>query len=139
MFWDTSALVRCYDPSESSHERARNFLLSQKGHQASAFIVPELVSAVVRKLGRDKRNREALLKTIDDHLAFFTLSALDEEHLEQSTRLIKRYSLRAGDAVHVASALILRRGLGKRTLAFLTADAEQAKAARAEKLKVFEI
>jgi hypothetical protein len=47
--------------------------------------------------------------------------------------------LRAGDAVHVASALILRRGLGKRTLAFLTADAEQAKAARAEKLKVFEI
>jgi len=139
MFWDTSALVRCYDPGESAHARARNFLLAEKGHKASAFIVPELVSAVVRKLGRDKRNREALLKTIHEHLAFFTLSTLDEEHLEFTTRLIKRYSLRAGDAVHVASALILRKGLGKRTLAFVTADGEQAEAAREEKLKVFQL
>ncbi|HZE97294.1 MAG TPA: type II toxin-antitoxin system VapC family toxin [Planctomycetota bacterium] len=139
MFWDTSALVRCYDPGESAHEHARNFLLSEKGHQGSAFLVPELVSAVVRKLGRDKRNREALLLTINEHLAYFTLSAVDEEHLDQATRLIKRYSLRAGDAVHVAAALILRKGLGKRSLAFLTADVEQAEAAREEKLKVFEL
>ena len=113
--------------------------MSEKGHQGSAFLVPELVSAVVRKLGRDKRNREALLLTINEHLAYFTLSAVDEEHLDQATRLIKRYSLRAGDAVHVAAALILRKGLGKRSLAFLTADVEQAEAAREEKLKVFEL
>jgi len=138
VFWDTSALVRCYDPGESGHPRAMNFLLSEKGHQASAFIVPELVSAVVRKLGRDKRNREALLRTIDRHLAFFDMSSITEEHLDESVRLIKRYNLRAGDALHLATALILRRDLGKRSMGFLTADREQAEAGRGEKLKVFE-
>jgi predicted nucleic acid-binding protein len=139
MFWDTSALVRCYDPSEPGHPRAMNFLLSEKGHQASAFIVPELVSAVVRKLGRDKRNRDALLKTIEQHLAFFNMSSITEEHLDDSVRLIKRHGLRAGDSLHLATALILRRQLGKRSLGFLTADREQAKAAKEEKLKLIEL
>lgn len=139
MFWDTSALVRCYDPGEPDHGRARNFLLAERAHEASAFIVPELVSAVVRKLGRDKRNRDALLRTIDDHLAFFDLSAVAEAHLEEAARLIKKYSLRAADALHVASALILRKELSRRSLAFLTADREQAEAARGERLKVFEL
>ena len=71
MFWDTSALVRCYDSGEPGHGRARHFLLTERAHEASAFIVPELISAVVRKLGSDRRNRDALLKTIDGHLAFF--------------------------------------------------------------------
>ncbi|HXX93070.1 MAG TPA: type II toxin-antitoxin system VapC family toxin [Planctomycetota bacterium] len=139
MFWDTSALVRCYDPGEPDHGRARSFLLAERVHEASAFIVPELTSTVVRKLGRDRRNRDALLKTIKGHLAFFDLSAVAEGHLEEATRLIKTYSLRAADALHVASALILRKELGRRSLAFLTADREQAQAARSERLKVFEL
>lgn len=139
MFWDTSALVRCYDPGEPGHARATNFLLAERAHDASAFIVPELVSAVVRKLGRDKRNRDALLKTIEGHLAFFDLSAVAEGHLQEAVRLIKKYSLRAADALHVASALILRKDLGRRSLAFITADREQAEAARYERLKVFEL
>jgi predicted nucleic acid-binding protein len=139
MFWDTSALIRCYDPGEPGHARATNFLLAERAHEASAFIVPELVSAVARKLGRDKRNREALLKTIDGHLAFFDLSAVADGHLEEAVRLIRKYSLRAADALHVASALILRKELGRRSFAFLTADREQAVAARAERLKVFEV
>jgi predicted nucleic acid-binding protein len=139
MFWDTSALIRCYDPGEPGHLRARHFLLSEKGHKASAFIVPEIVSAVVRKYGRDKRNREALLRAIEDHLVFFDIVSVEEEHLELTTRLIRKYSLRAADALHLASALILRRGLGKRSLPFVTADAEQARAAEEENLKVFEL
>jgi predicted nucleic acid-binding protein len=139
MFWDTSALVRCYDPSEPNYGRARNVLLAEGTHEASALIVPELISAVVRKMGRDRRNREALLERIDGHLAFFDLSAVSQGHLGEATRLIKKYSLRAADALHVASALILRKELGRRTQAFLTADREQAHAARVEKLKVFEL
>jgi predicted nucleic acid-binding protein len=139
MFWDTSALIRCYAPLEPGHARARNFLLAERGHRASAFIVPEVVSAVVRKLGRDKRNREALLKTIGEHLAYFDLVTIDEEHLKVTSRLIRSHFLRAADALHLASAILLARGLGKRRMPFLTADAEQARAARAEKLKVFEV
>ena len=139
MFWDTSALVRCYAPLEPGHARAMNFLLAEKGHRASAFIVPELVSAVVRKLGRDRRNRDALLKTIEEHLEYFNLANVDEEHLKVTSRLIRSHSLRDGDALHLASAIIFGRGLGKRRIPFLTADAEQAAAAKAEKLKVIEI
>jgi predicted nucleic acid-binding protein len=139
MFWDTSALVRCYAPLEPGHARAKNFLLAEKVHRASAFIVPEMVSAVVRKLGRDKRNREALLKTIGEHLEYFDLVNIDEEHMQVTSRLIQAHFLRAADALHLASAIILGRWLGKRRLPFLTADAEQAHAARAERLKVFEI
>ena len=62
-----------------------------------------------------------------------------EGHLKEATRLIKTYSLRAADALHVASALILRKELGRRSIAFLTADREQAHAARSERLKVFEL
>jgi predicted nucleic acid-binding protein len=139
MFWDTSALIRCYDPGEPRHERARNFLRSQKGHLASAFIVPEIVSAIVRKLGRDKRKRDALLDTVDGHLAFFHLSDVDERHLDETARLARRHSLRAADALHLASALLLRKAMASRSFSFLTADYEQAEAARVEKLKVFEL
>jgi predicted nucleic acid-binding protein len=139
MFWDTSALIRCYAPLESGHAKAMNFLLAEKRHRASAFIVPELVSAVVRRLGRDRRNRNALLKTIGGHVAYFDLVQVDEEHLEGATRLIKAHSLRAADALHLASAIILSRGLGMRRIPFVTADGEQAAAARAERLKVFEL
>lgn len=139
MFWDTSALVRCYDPGEPGHARAKSLLFAEKGHKASAFIVPELVSAVVRKFGRDKRNREALLRTIDDDLAYFDLASVEEDQLEVTTRLIKKHSLRAADALHLASAVILRRGLGKRSMMFITADGEQAKAAREESFKVLEL
>jgi len=139
MFWDTSALVRCYDAGEPGHTRAMNFLLAERVHEASAFIVPEVTSAVVRKLGRDRRNRDAFLRTIDGHLSFFDLSAVAEGHMGEAVRLTKKYSLRAADALHVASALILRKELGRRSLAFLTADRQQAEAARGERLKVFEV
>jgi predicted nucleic acid-binding protein len=101
--------------------------------------VPELVSAIVRKLGCDRPNREALLKSIGEHLAFFDMTAVNEGHLDDAIRLVRKYTLRAGDALHLASALILRKVLGLRSFAFLTADREQAEAARAENLKVFEL
>src|SRR5204863_788451 len=67
------------------------------------------------------------------------MSAVDEGLLDDATRLVRKYALRAGDALHLASALFLRKALGSRSFAFLTADREQAGAARAEKLKVFEL
>lgn len=139
IFWDTSALARCYFANEPHHQRALNILLSERGHQACSLIVPELVSAAVRRLGRDKRNRESLLALVDEHLGHFGLSGLDQSHIDLAVRLIKKHALRSADALHLASALVLCRVVGRRTLRFVTADAEQAAAAKEEGLKVLSL
>jgi predicted nucleic acid-binding protein len=72
-------------------------------------------------------------------LEYVDLVNVDEEHLKFTSRLIRAHFLRAADALHLASAIILGRELGKRRTPFLTADPDQAAAARAEKLKVVEI
>ncbi len=137
--WDTSALVRCYSPLENGYERAKNFLLSGEDHAASEFITLEVASAVVRKLGRDRRNREALLGDVEKHLGYFDLMVVSAGHMELAGRMVRRHSLRAADALHLATGLLVARDLGRRRLSFLTADALQAAAARAEHLKVIEL
>ena len=139
IFWDTSALVRCYSPLEVGHERAKNFLLSEKGNKASALIEPELTSAIVRRLGRDKRNRESLLAEIKQHLEYFDLVNVGDDQIAKANALVRTYFLKALDALHLASALSLSRELGQKRMVFLTGDADQASAARAERFKVIEL
>jgi predicted nucleic acid-binding protein len=50
--------------------------------------------------------------------------------------MVERHALRAGDALHLASAIVLTKELGRRQFRFVTADTEQADAAKAENLKV---
>lgn len=139
IFWDTSALVKCYAALEADHARAKNLLRSKTEHAGSVLLRPELMSAFIRRLGRDRRVREALLATIEDHLTHFHLVLLGEAQLDKSVVLIKRHALRAADAIHLAAAMLLARDLGRRSLRFTTADALQAKAAREEGLQVTEL
>ena len=139
IFWDTSALVKCYAASEAGHARAKNLLLKEKGHKGSAFLRLETTSAIVRKLGTDRRNRDSLLSLADEHLRYFDLLRIDPPLLDLARRLILKHSLTTADAIHLGAALALARDLGKRSLRFATADGEQAEAARAEGLKVIDI
>jgi predicted nucleic acid-binding protein len=139
IFWDTSALVKCYGGLEPGHARARSLLLQEKGHKGSSILWPEAVSAIVRKLGANRRIRESLLRLCEDHLKGFDLMPLDQGQLESAVRLIRKHGLRAADALHVAAALVLSRELGRTRIRFATSDALQARAARAEGLKVFEL
>jgi uncharacterized protein len=137
IFWDTSALLRCYEPAGVGHSRARNFLLREK-HLACSLIRVEAVSAVVRRFGRDQRNARALVKTIEEHLRSFTLVPVSEDLMERAGEIVWKHRLRAADAIHVAAARTLARELGRTRFRVATADGGQAAAARAEGLKVLE-
>ena len=51
IFWDTSALLRCYEGSQASHGRAKNLLLRERGHCGSALLRIEAVSGIRRRFG----------------------------------------------------------------------------------------
>lgn len=139
IFWDTSALIRAYGALEPGHARAKNLLLREKGHKASVLIWPETVSGIVRKLGADRRVRESLLNLFEDHLKHFDVIPLDEGQIAFSVKLVRKHALRAADALHLAAALSLSGELGRSRLRFATGDAHQAKAAKAEGLKVIQV
>ena len=138
IFWDTSALVKAYFEPEPGHARARNLLLGSEPQCASTLILPEAAGAITRRAGRNIRLRDAVLNLLEEHLEGMNLTPMSEPDIGLSLKLIRRHSLRGADAVHLAAALLLSKERGNRKFRFITADAEQAAAARAEGLRVLE-
>jgi predicted nucleic acid-binding protein len=138
IFWDTSALVKCYSALEAGHERAKNLLLGERGHKGSILLWPEATSAVVRRTAPDRRLGDSILRLLKDHLQRFDLMPIDDAQVELAVKLIRRKALRGADAIHLAAALSLARELGKGALRFASSDGDQAAAAKAEGLKVIE-
>ena len=136
IFWDTSALIRCYEPEEPCHERARNLLLREKGHAGCVLIRLEALSGIRRRFGRNAAQAGFLTRLVSEHLKHFDLSPIDDRVLGAGMLLVERHALRAADALHLGAALLLSRELGRRQFRFATLDREQAEAARAERLKV---
>ncbi|MCI0343342.1 MAG: type II toxin-antitoxin system VapC family toxin [Planctomycetales bacterium] len=139
IFWDTSGLVKAYLPGEADHARAKNLLVGREAHVGSLLLRPEARSAIVRRLGADRVLRDQLLGLLDRQTRRFRLVPLEDEQAESAERLIERHSLRGADGVHLAAALQLAREAGRSRLRLVTADADQARAARAEGLRVVEL
>lgn len=139
LVWDSSALVAAYLPAEEVHAHARGILDSRDAHAGSVLLWPEATSAVVRRAGRDRRLRDAVLAAVRADLEAFHLTVVDTVLIDGAVRVIRAHALRATDALHLAAALALARDLGPRALRFVTADAAQARAARVERLRVIEL
>lgn len=139
IFWDTSALVKCYFKGETAHERAWNLLLGKEGRLASVLLRVEAASGLVRKHLPSRRRAEAALSVLSEHLGWVGLIGLDDSQVERATELVRKHALRGADAIHLAAAVQMARDLGTMRLRFVTADGEQAKAARAEGLRVIEL
>ena len=138
-FWDTSALVRCYEGNQPVNLRAKNLLLERKRRFGSALVRLEAISAICRRFGPNKAQRSSLLALLEEHLKHFSLSPVDERVLSRAELLVDRYALRAGDALHLSAASLLAKELDRRQLRFVTADEEQLAAAKAEGLKVIDL
>lgn len=135
IFWDTSALVRCYSKSEAGHDRAANLLASRERQSGSVILLLETIGALARMAGSDGALRDKVLKDVRSALAEFDLLSADIAQGELAARFAVEYRLRGADALHVAAAYLLSRELG-RGLRFVTSDVDQAAAARSEKLRV---
>jgi len=138
IFWDTSALVRCYSKDEPGHGRAANLLASRERQSGSVILLPETIGALARMAGSDRALRDKVLKDVRSALAQFELMPADVAQGELAARLAVDRGLRGADALHVAAAFLLSKELG-RGLRFVTSDVDQAKAARSEGLKVLQI
>lgn len=135
IFWDTSALVRCYAAREAGHDRAMSFLASRERMSGSVLLLPEVSGALSRLAGANRALAAGLLRKFREDVAVFELLPTDIAHAELAARFAGEQRLRGADAVHLATACLFAREF-RRGFHFVTSDVDQAAAARSEKLRV---
>jgi hypothetical protein len=97
---------------------------------------PEILSALARKRRSKEisdKEYEAIFQKFLNDWASITVLEFHDEIFAQLKRLIEVHSLRAADAVHLASALWLKESM-KEQVVFVASDLELLKAATQERL-----
>jgi predicted nucleic acid-binding protein len=136
IFWDTSAWVRRYEKGDPCQERAQN-LFDRAARQFGSELLPiEVLSAAVRTRRLRAAGLAPVLKAIRAETAILNLVSISES-LGEAERIVVRRGLRAADAITVAGAVLACRRIARMPL--VTADDEQAAAARAEGLRVIRL
>jgi len=136
-FFDASALVKRYVREQGSARTRR--LLSQRGVAVCRLSEVEIVSALAR-LARENAisgaQRDRAVAALQTDLTAWTVVEMTPEVASTARELLLRYTLRAGDAIQLAAALILQNGLAESLEEFVVYDRRLADAARAEALVV---
>jgi len=142
LYADTSALVRAYFADEARHGHLRRLLLEGQDPVVTSELARlELTSAAsaAERAGRIDRVGP-LLERFDadcgDQGPLALVRLVPERTFAGARRLLLSHRLRSLDALHLASALDLRAQLTDDNtgddVVFVSEDADQARAARAE-------
>lgn len=141
-YFDTSALVKRYDPNEAGAARIIAFLSRSPTVFTSTLTAVEVVSTFRIK----ERNQVFTAAEVGLALAAFEAHAAAQYHQVapqpstylEAKRLILTYQLRAYDAMHLATALTIVQAasIAPEQLEFWTSDQDQGAAAAAEGLTV---
>ena len=135
IFFDSSALVKRYIEEEGS---GRVEKISRKAGDVmvSMICLPEIISAMNRERREGSINpgqyeiiKQRLLSEFEDFLS----CPLTPDVIALSIGLLEKFSLRAMDALHIASALEIRADV------FVSADKDQLRAAKKLRLKVYAV
>jgi predicted nucleic acid-binding protein len=132
LYFDASALVKCYarEPESTTVER----LLGSTAGATSRLSAVEVTSALTRRARSgacSPRDLNRMLHSFDDDLARLSIVELTEDVVALARGLLERHPLRAGDAIQLASCLVLQEGI-RADVSFMAFDERLAKAARAE-------
>lgn len=139
-YLDTSALIKRFVTEKGSP--LVQTLLARKGPVATAKIAYAEVHA-----GLKRKQREGHLSNAQYALACrqferdwqaYVRVDLRDEVLLVARDLIQRHPLRGFDAIHLASALSLKSGLGE-DITFAAADEPLLRAAQAERLRALNV
>lgn len=134
-YFDTSALIKRFATEKGSS--LVNKLVDRGGPPATAKVAyAEVYAGLARKWREGGLTAESYQKTcrqFERDWAAYVRVELQDEVLTLVRELIQRHPLRAYDAVHLASALVLQRHLDE-TITFIGADSRLLYAARAEQL-----
>jgi predicted nucleic acid-binding protein len=136
-YFDASALAKRYVREKDSTKVRR--LLSSDMPATSRLSAVEIASALMRR-SRDgtlsEKSRDRALAVLDGDLAAMLVVELTPGIVIRAQGLLRRYPLRAGDAIQLASCLQLEEELTDETVVFVAFDVRLVAAARAEGVKV---
>ena len=135
LYCDSSALIKLYLDEQGSPQVVDSFQSAQE-KVVSVIGYAEVCSGIYRKARMGDVTRSARHKAIrgfeNDWLAIMKVN-LSWEVNQIAKQVLSKYSLRAFDALHLASALYFQRK-SERDIHFLTFDQRQKEAARQEDL-----
>jgi len=132
-YFDTSALIKAFLVEAGTHTAKQ--LLLRGGVAATATITyAEMYSGFTRKKregGLSQSQYLAVCKEFEAYWPSCVQVELMKDLLTRARDLMQRHPLRAFDAIHLASALSVKKDLGE-SLTFIAADARLLQAAEAE-------
>jgi predicted nucleic acid-binding protein len=138
IYADSSALVKRY-VKEAGSVRLAEKLSSSDVVATSKLAFPELLSAFARK----RRSRElseksfrATVRRFEEDWKDFLVVDFHDDLLPLIKSLAVKYALKGADSVHLSSALWLSES-SRMSVVFSASDEQLLKAARAERLEVF--
>ena len=135
-YFDASALAKRYVREKGSLKVRR--LLSSDVAATSRLSSVEIASALVRRSregGISEEQRERALAVLDADVSAMLVVELTPAIVARAQTLLRRHSLRAGDAIHLASCLHLQQELQDET-PFIAFDDRLMAAARLEGLEL---
>lgn len=135
-YFDTSVLVKRYIREQASSQAMD--LLGRHLVLTSAIAPVETLSAISRRREAGdlaKKDYDSILACLRADRIHWELVEVGPTILEEAETLVQSSRLRTLDAIHVASAVVVRGFLGAR-LPFVTADREQRDAAEAAGMEV---
>jgi hypothetical protein len=136
LFLDASALVKRYIRERGS-TRIRRLLT--EGDVAIARLSEVEVASAFARLARaatiSVAQRDRAMTTFIADLSLWTVVELTADTTRHARLLLLRHALRTGDAIQLASAMVLRDSIGELE-AFVAHDARLLQAAQAEGMTV---
>ncbi len=135
-YCDASALVKRYVREKGSVKVRR--LLSSGTAATSRYSAVEIASALARRTRNgalSESERDRALAALEEDMTAFIVVELTGDIVVRAQALLRRYSLRAGDAVQLASCLHLRDQL-EDDVDLIAFDDRLLAAARREKVRL---
>lgn len=136
-YFDTSVLLKRY-VREIGSTRAQG-LLRRYAVLTSALTPVEATSALVRRRSAGEiaaGDFDAIIRQLGRDRPHWNLVDATQQVLDQAAAVIMEVGVRTLDAIHLASALVVRTAARNRRLAFATGDDQQREAAQRLGLQV---
>lgn len=133
-YLDASAVLKRYFPSEAGADFMKTLLEEPEDDGVfciSSFGVLEVNAAIRRRVRNHHLMHDALMHFSQDSVEMFRVIPTDDDILSQALSVIETHRLRAGDAIHLATALSIAAMTERSQLFMVTSDAELLEAAQA--------
>lgn len=126
-YLDASAIAKLYLPNEQGVEFVVQLLdlrSSTDMFATSALSVVEVKSAITRRIGSPSDKAPLLAAYDRDLREIFDLISIRDDIIIGASSVAERYGLRAGDAIHLASALSVAAVSDDSKLFMVSSDVE---------------